>query len=83
LVDVASGQTQTLASFRPSDVFLGQFLPYFDQYALSHRIWSPASDALVLPMVDDRGEAGIYVVSMSGGAPLRISDGVMAFWSLH
>ncbi len=81
VVDVASGQTQTLASFRPSDVFLGQFLPYFDQYALSHRIWSPGSDALVLPMVDDRGETGIYVVSLAGGAPLRIADGVMAFWS--
>ncbi|MEZ4770376.1 MAG: hypothetical protein R2844_18365 [Caldilineales bacterium] len=81
VVDVDSGQSRTLASFRPSDVFLGQFLPYFDQYALSHRIWSPASDALVLPMVDDRGEAGIYVVSLEGGAPTRIANGVMAFWS--
>ena len=69
VVDVASGQMQTLASFRPSDVFLGQFLPFFDQYALSHRIWSPASDALVLPMVDDRGQAGIYVVSLARRRP--------------
>lgn len=81
VVDVASGQTQTLASFRPSDVFLNQFLPYFDQYALSHRLWSPASDALVLPIVDDRGRAGIYVVSLEDGAPARVADGVMGVWS--
>ena len=81
IVDVASGQSRTLASFRPTDPFLSQFLPYFDQYALSHRIWSPASDALVLPMVDDRGQPGIFVVSQEGGAPRRIADGVVAFWS--
>ena len=81
VVEVESGQVRTLSSFRPSDVFLNQFLPFFDQYALSHRIWSPVSDALVLPMVDDRGQSGVYVVSLEGGAPLRIADGVMGVWS--
>ncbi|MDW8317755.1 MAG: hypothetical protein RMN53_07935, partial [Anaerolineae bacterium] len=84
LVDVASGQVRTLTTFQPTAVFITQFIPFFDQYALSHRLWSPAGDALVLPMVDDQGQEGIYVVSASGdaaGERRRVADGSMAFWS--
>ncbi|HSN78640.1 MAG TPA: hypothetical protein VL334_26515 [Anaerolineae bacterium] len=81
VVDVASGQQRLLSTFRPSAIFLGQFLPFFDQYALSHRIWSPASDALVLPMVDSSGASGIYVVPVASGEAVRVAEGTMAFWS--
>lgn len=84
LVDVASGARQTLATFQPTAVFLTQFIPFFDQYALSHRLWSPASDALVLPMVDEGGQEGIYVVSAAGetaGERRFVAPGSMAFWS--
>lgn len=83
VVDVTSGQQRQLYTFRPSDVFLTQFLPFFDQYALSHRLWSPASDALVLPMLDSTGEAGIYAVPVDGGEAVRVADGAMAFWSVR
>ena len=36
VVDVASGQGLRLLNFEPTIVFLTQFLPFFDQYALSH-----------------------------------------------
>ena len=81
VVNVASGQQRQIYTFRPSEIFLTQFLPFFDQYALSHRLWSPASDALVLPMLDSAGEAGIYVVPVNGGEAVRVADGGMAFWS--
>ncbi len=81
VVDVASGQQRLLSTFRPSEVFLGQFIPFFDQYALSHRLWSPASDAIVLPMVSAEGASGIYVVSVESGQATRVADGSMAFWS--
>lgn len=81
VVEVASGQQRALRSFRPSEIFLSQFIPFFDQYALSHRLWSPASDALVLPMIDDDGRSGIYVVSAESGETTRVADGTMAFWS--
>ncbi len=81
VVDVASGQQRMLSTFRPSEIFLSQFLPFFDQYALSHRLWSPASDAIVLPMVGAEGASGIYVVSVESGQAMRVADGTMAFWS--
>jgi TolB protein len=81
VVDVATGQQRQLYTFRPSEIFLTQFLPFFDQYALSHRLWSPASDALVLPMLDSSGAAGIYVVPVNGGEAVRVAGGTMAFWS--
>jgi TolB protein len=81
VVDVASGQQRLLSTFRPSEIFLSQFLPFFDQYALSHRLWSPASDAIVLPMAGTAGASGIYVVSVESGETTRVAEGTMAFWS--
>jgi TolB protein len=80
VVDVASGQQRRLAEFPPTTVFLGQFLPYFDQYALSHRIWSPNSDALVFPVFQD-GRSQIAVASLNQGEIILIADGESAFWS--
>jgi TolB protein len=81
------GEHRLLHTFEPIDIFVNQFLPFFDQYALSHRIWSPDSNALMLPMVD-RAESGdvrarIFVVPASrrAGRPYPIAEGVMAFWS--
>lgn len=81
VVDVASGEQRLLSSFQPTPIFVTQFIPYFDQYALSHRLWSPASDALVLPRLDGSGRQGIYVIPIDGGQQQRVADGSMAFWS--
>lgn len=81
VVNVASGQQRLLSTFRPSAIFASQFLPFFDQYALSHRLWSPASDAIVLPIEESAGVNGVYVISVENGATTRVADGAMAFWS--
>ncbi len=80
LVDVASGQLQHVVDFRPTELFVTQFLPFFDQYAHSHRLWSPDSQALVLPIVDE-DQARIFVVPASGIGLRTVADGGMAFWS--
>lgn len=80
LVDVATGRRRTLTSFQTTDLFLGQFLPFFDQYAHSHHIWAPDSSALVLPVVES-GRARVTVVPVDGGQPGAVADGIVAFWS--
>lgn len=81
LIDVNTGEGRVLLTdFQPSILFIAQFLPFFDQYALSHRLWSPASDALVLPIVVD-GENEITVIPVNGGSRRVIGNGTIAFWS--
>ncbi len=81
IVDVDSGEITKLIVFEPSTIFLNQFLPFFDQYALSHQLWSPDSNALVLPMEDKNNKAYIVVVPIDGRDPIPIARGVTAFWS--
>lgn len=86
VVDIETGDKQLITTFEPVDIFVNQFLPFFDQYAKSHRIWSPDSNALVLPMLGFRntGEptAYVHVVSTDWRVPKRvIAEGLMAFWS--
>lgn len=80
VVDVDSANRRLLTTFMPPDMFLEQFLPFFDQYALSHRLWSPSSDALVLPMMD--GDVSrISVVPLSGDGAIPLIRGEIGFWS--
>lgn len=79
VVDLEENATQFLTTFRPSLLFLTQFLPFFDQYALSHRLWSPRSDALVLPMLDEGDEPQVFVVSLAGEVRSLVS-GDLPFW---
>lgn len=80
-VDVATGLVHFSRGVRLSDIVIGQLLPYADQYARSHRVWSPASDAIVLPLQDDSGSSHITIVPADGSAERQIADGVAAFWS--
>ena len=83
VVDVASGETQLLSTFAPTPLFVGQYLPFFDQYALSHRLWSPGSDALVMPMLSAEGgqlTTQVVVVPLQG-EPQPIAAGDMPSWS--
>jgi TolB protein len=81
VVEVDGGEAYRLVTFQPTQIFVRQFLPFFDQYALSHRLWSPASDALVIPMADENGKPRIHIVPVDGRFTMPIADGAMAFWS--
>jgi len=80
VIDVESGTGLRLLDFLPTVAYLSQFLPFFDQYALSHRIWAPDSSAIVLPVREDDANR-ILVVPVGGGRPYRLAEGEIAFWS--
>ncbi|RME82919.1 MAG: hypothetical protein D6775_09555, partial [Caldilineae bacterium] len=82
LLDTTRGSERPLISFTPTPLFLAQLLPFFDQYALSHRLWSPRGDALVLPLVSGDGRPQIYVIPVDGQLPGKaLAEGTIAFWS--
>jgi len=75
VVDADTLETRLLGAFAPSPLFVAQYLPFFDQYARSHRLWSPRSDALVLPALDDAGVPTLVVFGVDGSAaPLIAGD---------
>ncbi len=80
--DMTTMEGREMLRFVPTFPFLSQFLPFFDQYALSHNIWSPQSDALVLPMLGEDFNQ-IVVVSIASGEERVIAEGTMPFWSLR
>jgi TolB protein len=80
IIDVETGEESQVMSFYPTGIFISQFLPFFDQYALSHNIWSPNSDALVLPLREE-GESRVKVVQINNQALIDLGQGDMAFWS--
>lgn len=79
-VDVASGEIQSQRVVQPGRLFIDQLLTYFDQYALSHRIWAPDSSSLLLPVTDKDGTTRLAVVFRNGDPPAAI-DGAIGFWS--
>ena len=79
-VDVASGHVEAQSVVEPGQVFIDQFLVYFDQYALSHQLWAPDSSSLLLPIADPDGTTHVNVMSRDGKPPIRI-DGTIGLWS--
>jgi TolB protein len=82
--NVWDGQaTRRYAGFFPSQELLQNYLPFFDQYAQSHRIWAPSSDAFVFAGTLENGESGIWVqeVGDDAASPVSIGPGVLATWS--
>jgi Tol biopolymer transport system component len=81
MLDVISGESRELFTFRPSSQFAA-ILPYFDQYHQSATIWSPDSNNLVLSFTDAENNPGIAVVAASGQLePRLLAQGFLAFWS--
>ena len=82
VLNVADGSVKPLTKIRPTRAFLGQVIPYYDQYQRSHTIWSPDSSHIVVNGSTDENLPGIYVVSTEGrGGSSFIAHGVYPFWS--
>jgi len=66
-------------SFRISNTFGNNYLPFFSQYALSLSFFSPDSEHFVYC---DSSDAGVWVSSVKEGSkPKRIASGIFATWS--
>jgi len=80
-MDVATGAIRSERAVHPGRRFVAELLPYFYQYALSHRLWSPDSSAFLLPLVNTTDETQLVALRPDGGdSPLTI-DGEAGFWS--
>ncbi len=79
-VDVASGKTLSQPIIRPAERFVTSLLTYFDQYALSHRLWAPDSASILMPEADEVGRTHVIVRYADGSDPIQL-DGDFAFWS--
>ncbi len=80
-VDVATGDVRSDRAIRPGGDFVNAVLPYFDQYALSHRVWSPDGTAIVLPLEDAAGRTQATVLDADGAEPRPIAEARQAFWA--
>jgi Tol biopolymer transport system component len=79
---VETGQLWYRTSILPTPPFLGQVMPFFDQYQRSHTIWSPDSTHIVLNGMTRDNQPGIFVVPADGEAPPQlVALGTLPFWS--
>ena len=81
-IDADTLQTRLLGAFAPSPLFAGQYLPFFDQYARSHRLWSPDSDALVMPAVGEDGVVQVVVFGVDGDVT-PLGPGDLPAWNVR
>jgi TolB protein len=80
-VDVAAGTATAPQVVSLSPLFVNQVLPYFDQYALSHRVWSPDGSSILLPVVAEDGTESLQVLPVDGSQVRILAPGSMGFWS--
>lgn len=89
VVEVEDGKSYEVSDFIPARPLLVVF-EFFDQYALSHRLWSPDSSSFVFTgsagaeadMATAMQNPSVFVVKATAKAtPESISDGHVAFWS--
>jgi TolB protein len=80
-VDVATAAVRSQRDVRVSVTFVNQLLPYFDQYALSHRFWSADSAMLALPLVAADGTDQLVVIPANGSDTHPIPGRTIGFWS--
>ncbi len=89
VVDVHSRTSFPVVNFIPSRPQILVF-QYFDQYALSHRLWSPDGQFFTFSGHTDPNpnpgpgtrSPSVYIVPVTKDAtPQRLSDGHIAFWS--
>ena len=78
-VDVAAGSIRAQRAAQVTSRFVNFVLPYYDQYALSHRIWAPDSSAIALPLVAD-GKDEVFVIPTDGSAGRPLEDAELGFW---
>ena len=81
VVEIAAGAIRSHRAVRVSDLFVNQVLPFFDQYALSHRFWSPNGDSLILPIVGDGDLTELHVIPADGSDSSVVAIAEMGFWS--
>lgn len=84
VLEVESGNTRRFGSFRLTRE-MAYLLTYFDQFAPSHRVWSPDSRYIVYAEAFEDGRTAITImdITVGAGVPLAIADGLIGIWSYN
>lgn len=84
VLDVDAGTVRNYGSFVPTEQ-MAYLLTYFDQFAQSHRVWSPDSRHLVYSEVTADREPMISLIdtTQEASVPLFIAEGVVGIWSFN
>jgi TolB protein len=83
IMDTTSGDVRQYGSFYPTreSLYLMQF---FDQFAQSHRIWSPDSRHLIYSEITEDGPViSVQDTSQVGSVPFSIAEGIIGIWSFE
>ena len=80
-IDSETAAIRSERDLRVSELFAFQVLPYFDQYARSHRFWAPDNSAIVLPLTDENNLDHVVVIPADGSDPREVATGWVGFWS--
>jgi TolB protein len=83
--NLITGQDRGFAVFHPSP-HMRYVVTTFNQYAQSHRLWSPDGRYLVYAERDPAQVDRIWLVdtyAQRGAAPLPVAEGTIGFWSWH
>jgi TolB protein len=71
-----------LAPFRPGTAWLREVLPFFEQYAQSHAVWSTDGTQLVAPGLDADGSTEAVIQTVDGaGTTERLPGARLAWWA--
>ncbi len=70
----------TFPAYRPTPVFVEQYLPFWGQYVRHDQPWSPESDAFAYARVGDDGSAEVVVQDLDDMQPVRVTSGHHVTW---
>lgn len=82
LLNIETGASSAVTTFSPSASML-YVLAYFDQFAQSHRFWSPDSRYFLYSGLTDGGVTSVNILDTTDSAtvPFTIADGELGVWS--
>ncbi len=81
ILDVNSGAIRQSGTFVPTSEMI-YLLQYFDQFAQSHRVWSPDSQELLYSEITPDGPViDLLDVSTANSIPVSVAEGVIGIWS--
>ena len=80
--DIGSGIDTTLVSFTPSREMI-YLLNFFDQFARSHRLWSPNGQYLSYGVMDVLGKTSVQLIDtrQPDNPPIKVGNGTLGIWS--
>lgn len=84
VLDAADGRSERLASFVPTRE-QAYLLTYFDQFGLSHRVWSPDGTRIAYgeTLAGNRPVVQMIDLSRPGAPPQIVAQGVIGIWSFE